>query len=120
VLLAGCGRGDTTTPVATPSLTVSATPSAPADREPPTPSEASPTWDTSGPSFGVDRVEWPATAKDAYKLMKSLPESLGGQSLKASYQQGGGQRSGPGAIATYGEVAALTVENEFMTNDTAS
>ncbi len=52
--------------------------------------------------------------------MKSLPESLGGQSLKASYQQGGGQRSGPGAIATYGEVAALTVENEFMTNDTAS
>ena len=121
VLLAGCGSGDTATPVATPSVTAPATSSAPADRESPTPSEASPTWDTSGPSFGVDRVQWPATAKGAYQLMKSLPKTLGGESLKVGYQRGGEEGSGPEAFATYGnDVAGLTVADEFMTNDTES
>jgi hypothetical protein len=121
VLLAGCSGGDTATPAATPSVTVSASSSAPADRESPAPSEASPTWDTSGPSFGVDQVQWPATAEGAYKLMKSLPKTLGGEPLQLIFQRGGEGESGPEAIAAYGDnVAGLTVAEEFMTSDTES
>ena len=120
MLLAGCGGGDTATPAATPSVTVSASSSVPADSESPAPSEASPTWDTSGPSFGVDRVQWPATAKGAYQLMRSLPKTLGGETLQLSYQRGGEEESGPEATAAYGEVAGLTVAEEFMTSDPES
>jgi hypothetical protein len=118
-LLAGCGSGDTATPAATPGVTVSPSSSASADREPPATSEAPPRWDTSGPSFGVDRVEWPATAKGASELMKSLPKTLGGESLKVSYQRGH-EESGPEAVAAYGEVAALSVADEYTTSDTES
>jgi hypothetical protein len=52
--------------------------------------------------------------------MDSLPKTLGGESLEVSYQQGGEEESGPEATAAYGEVAGLTVAEEFMTNDPES
>ena len=52
--------------------------------------------------------------------MKSLPKTLGGESLRVDYQRGGEEGSGPQAIAAYGDGAGLTVADEFMTKDTES
>ena len=51
--------------------------------------------------------------------MKSLPKALGGESLEVSYQPGH-EESGPEASATYGDMAGLTVAEEYTTNDTES
>jgi len=53
--------------------------------------------------------------------MDSLPKTLGGETLKASYDRGGEEGFGPRAIATYGDnVAGLTVAEEYMTSQSAS
>jgi hypothetical protein len=123
MLLSGCGSARTATP-AEPAPGVSDAPSAstsePSERErEAATSPVQPHRDTSGSSFGVDRVHWPATAKGAYKLMNALPQTLSGEPLELTYQRGE-EEFGAEANAQYGDRASLSVADEYVTSDTES
>jgi hypothetical protein len=78
-----------------------------------------PAWDTSGPSFGVDRVPWPATAKCALASLDALPDRLGGKPRHVHFSPAD-QEFGAQAIADYPEVASLSVTDGYIATDTAS
>lgn len=127
LLLTGCGVSGTATPAA-PGATTEA--SAPSAAPPPSASGTSGSQtssgsprsrDTSGPSFGVDRVRWPATAKGASELLNGLPQTFGGESLEVYYQPADTKEElGATAGAQYGDAQSITVSDEFVTSDTAS
>ena len=122
VVLAGCGGTDAVTPAAPGNSDVPASPAAPASRQAPTEQADPPRQlDTSGPSFGVDRVSWPATAKGASKLLNALPQTLRGETLQAHYQPAD-KEEGDGATASarYGEAISISVFDEYVTSDTES
>jgi hypothetical protein len=122
VVLTGCGATD----AGAPAAPVSKVPAAPTSEPAPAPapankSEHSAQLDTSGPSFGVDRTMWPATAKSAYKLLNSLPQSLHGEALDVSYEPADKEEGfGASAEASYGEAISISVFDEYVTRDTES
>ncbi len=83
------------------------------------PTAARPRVDTSGPSFGVDRIRWPATAAGAHDLMQTLPQTLRGQPLQLDFQPGEVE-FGAEASAEYADLASLAVADEYVTGDTES
>ena len=121
VFLAGCGGAGTGTPAA-PSSSVPASSSTPASKQSPADEPAgSSSWDTSGPSFGVDRVPWPATAKGASKLLESLPQRLDGEQVRVHYQPADKEEGyGATAEARYGRDFGISVSDEYVTSDTES
>jgi hypothetical protein len=121
MLLVGCGVTDTATPTA-PSVSATESSSNPTpDSSPAEESDRLGHRDTSGPSFGVDRVGWPATAKGAYKLFNALPQTLRGETLQVYYQPADkDEEFGATAGAQYGEATTISVSDEYITSDTES
>ena len=119
MLLAGCGGTDTAMPAA-PSVTVAESSSSVASEPVP---EQRPggrgTWDTSGPSFGVDRVVWPAGAEGAYELLVALPPTFRGEALDTYYSPAE-EEYGASAGAQYGQAQSITVRDEYVSSDTES
>lgn len=118
-LLVGCGATETAAP-ADPVATTPGTSASPTAQDPRgDASGSSPRRDTSGPSFGVDRVAWPADAKGASKLLNALPQTFRGETLQAYYapaEEGFGASAG----AQYGSVNSINVFDEYVTSDTGS
>ena len=119
MLLAGCGGTDTAMPAA-PSVTVSeASPTLASERVPAPDSSGPSSWDTSGPSFGVDRVVWPADAEGAYRLLIALPQTFRGEALDVYYQPAE-EEYGATAGAQYGQAQSISVLDEYVSSDTES
>ena len=110
LLLAGCGSADTAAPSTAASSTSTAPTSSPSATSTPSPpaSAADAAWSASGPSFGVDRAEWPGTIEDARALLKSLPKELAGETRELYV--GPGDEGGAGA--SYGKVGDVQVDEE--------
>ena len=115
-VLVGCGVTGTATPAdsVAPAPVTSPSPTAQDEREDASggPSRR----DTSGPSFGVDRVAWPATAKGASKLLNALPPTFRGETLETYYAPAE-EDSGASAGAQYGQVNGISVFDEYVTSD---
>lgn len=115
-LLVGCGVTETATPAAPVATTPVTSPSPTAQDQREDTSGGSPRRDTSGPSFGVDRVTWPDTAKGASKLLDALPQTFRGETLETYYAPAE-EDFGASAGAQYGQVNAITVFEEYVTSD---
>ncbi len=111
LLLAGCGA-DTASPSTTAPSTITSTadpttsPPATATTSP-APSAEDTSWNANGPSFGVDRAEWPGRIKTA-RLLKSLPKELGNEPRELAVDP----RQEGGAGAFYGKVGSVWVATE--------
>jgi hypothetical protein len=119
MLLVGCGGTDTAMPAA-PSVTVSESSSTGASE--PVRVESSggrSAWDTSGPSFGVDRVVWPADAEGGYELLVALPQTFRGEALDVYYAPAE-EEYGATAGAQYGQAQSISVRDEYVSSDTES
>jgi hypothetical protein len=121
LLLAGCADTRTAVP-AVPGATAAAPSASSARGRSPVESSVLPAArDTSGPSFGVDRVSWPATAEGAARLFNALPQTFRGEKLEVYYQPAdSAEESGASAGALYGEKQSITVFDEHVTTDTES
>jgi hypothetical protein len=71
-------------------------------------------WQPSGPSAGVDRLRWPATAAEARALLDSLPATLDGQDRQLYYSPADKEQEvGAYAGASYGDGLSVSVSQEF-------
>lgn len=111
LLLAGCGATDTAAPSPAASSTGTAAPTS----SPPVTTTASPqatAADTariaSGPSFGVDRAEWPTEIKDVRPLLSALPKELADETRELNVDP----RDEGSAGAHYGRVVFVEVSSE--------
>lgn len=111
LLLTGCGPAGTAAPSTTSATTSTAVPTTtpPATvTASPQPSAAASAWDASGPSFGVDRAEWPDTLDSVRALLTSLPKEVAGQTRDLSVDP----RDEGGAGVSYGRVGVVQVQSE--------
>jgi len=65
-------------------------------------------WRAVGPSFGVDRLRWPATVAKAAVLLKLLPSRLNSQN-RGTYVSPPEEEFGASAVADYGDYASVSV-----------
>jgi hypothetical protein len=74
-------------------------------------------WSATGPSFGVDRVEWPGTAAGAHEKLQNLPAQRRGERRELSFSPADKKEEfGATAVLNYG-VASLSVSQEYLTSD---
>ena len=118
LLLTGCGPANTAAPSARSTASTNtasgagtgggtgATTSAPPASLPAVAADDG-SWNASGPSFGVDRAEWPKTTAGAKKLLASLPEQLAGKRLELNISP-----QDPGPSAAYGKTDVVFVTSE--------
>lgn len=120
MLIGACGASETATPAAPTATITGATPDAqaPPVRSRSTTSDAAPR-DTSGASFGVDTVSWPATTHGALRLLNALPQTFRGEPLEV-FSSPAEEEYGATASAQYGDENSISVTDEYTTTDTES
>jgi hypothetical protein len=122
MLLTACGASETATPAAPSAAVTQAAPEAGPRSAPPRSTTRDPApRDTSGASFGVDEVSWPANTQGALKLLHALPQTLRGEPLQVSSSPAEEEEEyGASATAQYGDDNSISVTDEYTTTDTES
>ena len=126
MLLGACGAGETAAPAAPSATVTEAAPEAqPRPVRPRSTTGGPVARDTSGASFGVDKVSWPADTEGALKLLNALPQTFRGESLEVfslpiDEEEEEGEEYGASASAQYGDDNAISVTDEYTTTDTES